>query len=349
LREILWDQKKSDLVQKKINEEHNIHGYNKIAEEKTQLDNLETILESQDYLIFVSSNDKGKCNILQFSNSLSYLIGYQKQEIINKPLEFLMPSILADGHSKKVEEYIKNYHSQKNTDKDSYRGGEKKCTFILIKNKMGYLVPFNAYFRIYDDNDFSNSFIFKAKLELRDTKSIYAYYILAKTDFSIDSISSSAIHLGLTMDLLKKFVIKLNILVRTSKNNILNLFDRYKEFEDDTKKVTWIYPDIIYPKNDILKNKDTPIQELIKQSNKKKFFLQIFDVKYHEGEIIGFIFKFIPIKKKKKNKDIEPNELIPKDKNEIIFDLLNLNYIRTVIVKKKTGLRNLREKKEKQN
>jgi hypothetical protein len=230
LREILWDQKKSDLVQKKINEEHNIHGYNKIAEEKTQLDNLETILESQDYLIFVSSNDKGKCNILQFSNSLSYLIGYQKQEIINKPLEFLMPSILADGHSKKVEEYIKNYHSQKNTDKDSYRGGEKKCTFILIKNKMGYLVPFNAYFRIYDDNDFSNSFIFKAKLELRDTKSIYAYYILAKTDFSIDSISSSAIHLGLTMDLLKKFVIKLKKIIKKNKKNNLNLIDKKKKF-----------------------------------------------------------------------------------------------------------------------
>ena len=349
LREILWDQKRSDLVQKKINEEHNIHGYNNIIEEKPQLDNLETILESQDYLIFVSSNDKGKCNILQFSNSLSYLIGYQRQEIINKPLEILMPSIFIDGHSKKVEEYIKNYHSQKISDKDSFRGGEKKNTLILIKNKMGYLVPFNTYFKIYDDNDFSNSFIFKARLELRDTKSIYAYYILTKLDFSVDSISSSAIHLGLTMDLLKKYVIKLNILVRTSKNNILNLFDRYKEYEDDTKKVTWIFPDIIYPKDDVLKNKDTPIQDLIKQSQKKKFYLQIFDMKYNEREIIGFVFKFISIKKKKKIKEIDSQELIPNYNNEILFDLLNLNYIRTVTVKEKSGLRNLREKKEQNN
>ena len=346
LREILWDQKKSEIVQKKINEDHNIQGYFKNIEERHHLD-YENILENQDYLLFVSSNDKGKCNIIQFSNSLSYLIGYQKQEILNKPLEFLMPSIFIDGHSKKVEEYIKNYHFQKNSDKDSYRGGEKNNYFILIKNKMGYLVPFNTKYKIYDDNDFSNSFVFKAKLEPRDTKSIYAYYILTKSDFSIESISSSAIHLGLTMDLLKKYVIKLNILIRTSKDTTLNLYDKYKEYEEDVKKVIWVYPDIIYPKKELLKNKDTTIPDLIKISKKKKFNLQIIEMKYNEGEIIGFVFKIIEIKTKKSNiKDIEPQELIPSYKNEIIFDLLNLNYIRTVVVKKKTGLRNLREKEE---
>ena len=349
LREILWDQKKSEIVQKKINEDHNIQGYFKNIEERHHLD-YENILENQDYLLFVSSNDKGKCNIIQFSNSLSYLIGYQKQEILNKPLEFLMPSIFIDGHSKKVEEYIKNYHFQKNSDKDSYRGGEKNNYFILIKNKMGYLVPFNTKYKIYDDNDFSNSFVFKAKLEPRDTKSIYAYYILTKSDFSIESISSSAIHLGLTMDLLKKYVIKLNLLIRTSKDNILNLYDKYKEYEEDIRKVIWVYPDLIYPKNDILKSKYVSIPDLVKQSKKKKFNLQIIEMKYNEGEIIGFVFKFIEIKTMKDNiKEIKPKELIPSYKNEIIFDLLNLNYIRTVVVKEKSGLRNLREKEDNEN
>ena len=82
---------------------------------------------------------------------------------------------------------------------------------------MGYLVPFNAKFTVFDDNDFSNSYVIKAYLEPRDAKSIYAYYILTKDDFSIDNISSSAINLGLTMDLLKKYVIKLNILIRNNK------------------------------------------------------------------------------------------------------------------------------------
>ena len=345
LKEILWDQKKSEIVLKKINEEHNMNGYNKILEEKPQLQNIDIMQENQDYTIYVNSNDKGKCNIIQFSNSLTYLIGYQKQEMINKPLEFLMPSIFIDGHSKKVEEYIKNYHFQKNS--DSFRGVEKKHSFILIKNKIGYLVPFNAKYKIFDDNDFSNSFVIKAKLEPRDSKSMYPYYILTRPDFSVESISSSAIHLGLTMDLLKKYVIKLNILVRNSKDNILNLFDRFKEYEEDTKKVIWVYPDNIYPKNDISRYKDTPIQDLIKISKKKKFNLQIFEMKYNEDEIIGFVFKFTEIKKNKKNKkDIIPQELEPSSKYEIIFDLLNLNYIRTEIVTKKTGLRNLREKEE---
>ena len=347
LREILWDKKKSELVMKKISEDHNIQMItNKIIGDKTIADNIDNITDNQDYSIFVTSNDKGKCNIIQFSNSLTYLIGYQKYEIINKPLEFLMPSIFIDGHSKKVEEYIKTFHFQKHSDKDSFREIDKKRNFILIKNKMGYLVPFNAQHSIFDDNDFSNSFVIKSKLEPLDPKSTYAYYILTKPDFSVENISSSAIHLGFTLDLLKKYVIKLNILVRISKNNVLNLFERYKEYEEETKKVTWIYPDIIYPKNDILKNKDTPIYDLIKISNKKKFNLQIFEMKYKEDEIIGFVFKFTELKKKKKNETDEftPEKMIPPFKNEILFDLMNLNYIRTIVVKKKSGLRNLREK-----
>ena len=42
----------------------------------------------------------------------------------------------------------------------------------------------------YDDNDYSNTYVIKAKMEPKDSKSIYAYYILTKPDFSIDSISS---------------------------------------------------------------------------------------------------------------------------------------------------------------
>ena len=347
LREILWDQKKSELILKKINEEHNLHDYNKIMREKSKIENLDNIVENQDYTIIVNSDEKGRCKIIQFSNSLTYLIGYQKQEVINKPLEMLMPSIFIDGHSKKVEEYIKNYHLQKNI--ESFRGIEKNNSFILIKNKMGYIVPFNAKHTIYDDNDFSNSFMIKSKLEIRDPKSSYAYYILTKSDFSIESISSSSIHLGLTMDLLKKYVIKLNILIRNNKDKILNLFDRYKEY-DDTKKIIWVYPNMIYPKNDILKNKNIPVQELIKISNKKKYNLQIFEMKYKEDEILGFVFKFTEINKKKNNKkEIVLQEFKPSNKNEIIFDLLNLNYIRTILVTKKTGFKNLREKKEEKN
>ena len=258
-----------------------------------------------------------------------------------------MPSIFIDGHQKKVEEFIKTMHFQKNSEKDSFRDGEKKKTFILIKNKMGYLVPLNAKFSIFDDTDFTNSFIIKAQLEASDIKSNYSYYILANPEFNIEGISSSSIHLGLTMDLLKKYVIKLNILIRTGKDNNLNLFDEYKDYTMEQKKVIWVFPEVIYPKNDEMKNKDRPIQDLIKISNKNKFYLQIFEMKYKEDQIIGFVFKLSEIKKKNCNKDeISSEELRPPLKNEVIFDLLSLHYIRTVIVQEKSGFRNLREKED---
>lgn len=125
LKEILWDKAQSEEVQKKITQEYHIQGYKKLSENQ-KLENIENIIENQDYVLFVNSNEKGKCTIFQFSNSLSYLIGYKKQQIINKPLEVLFPNILIDGHAKKVEEFIKNNHIHKNVEKESFHGAEKR-------------------------------------------------------------------------------------------------------------------------------------------------------------------------------------------------------------------------------
>ena len=346
LREILWDINKSEIIKKKINEEHKIQIYNKMIEDKPKLDLLENILETQDFTIFINSNEKGKCNINQVSSSLSYLTGYQKHELINKPMEFLMPSIFIDGFGKNLEEYIKNYNSQKNIDKEFYNGGDKKLNVLLIKSKIGYLIPFNAEYSIYDDNDFSNSYFIKIQLESIDSKSTYAYYILTKSDFSIEGISSSSIHLGLTIDLLKKYIIKINLLIRTSQDNSLNLFQKYKDYIENMKKVIWVFPDIIYPKNEKLNNKDAPIQDLIKASKKQKYNLQIFEMIYDQQEVLGFLFKFIEISQKKKDKkEILAEDYIPPFKNEIIFDMLKLNYIRTVLVKRNQDLETLGIKK----
>ena len=356
LREILWDQKKSEAVQKKINEEKYLQEFDKIKDDnKFNINNIGN-LENQDFLIFVSSNEKGKCNIIQFSNSLCFIIGYQKHELINMPLETLMPSMFIEGHSKKVENFIKSTNNIKNEANENFSDSIAKRTFILIKNKMGYLIPFNSYFTLYDDNDFSNSFIIKARLESIDTKSMYPYYLLANPDFSLDSFSSSAIHLGFSMDLLKKYVIKLNILIRTGKDEPFNLNEKYKLFENHEKIITWVFPDLIYPKDEINmeKNKirDKKIQELINISKKQKFNLQITEMKYKENEIIGFVFKLFDVKnRKEKNKELLKKKFIPNNNTQIIFDLLNLNYIRTVIVKKKSGYNNLRrnDEEEKEN
>ena len=344
LREILWDQKNSQIIQKKIYEDHNNRGNNTAFEE--HLDRYKHITESQDYMLYLNSTEKGKCRIIQFSNSLIYLVRYQKIELINKPLEYLIPTPLAPGHEDKMKEYINSYHVQRNSEYDSFQNGDKNKLFILIKDKMGYLIPFNAQYTIFDDTDFSNHFLIKTKLELTDTKSSYAYYILTNCDFSIEAISSSAIHLGLSMDLLKKYVIKINILIRNSKDSTLKIFDKYREYIEEPKEIIWVYPNIIYPKNDNLKKKDMSIQDLVKISGKKAFNLQIIEMRFKEGEILGYLFKITEIKGKKDNKkktEILIKNKIPNDKNEVIFNLLKLNYIRTILVTHKSGFRNLRE------
>ena len=132
--------------------------------------------------------------------------------------------------------------------------------------------------------------------------------------------------------------------MRSSLNTELNLVESYKKFEESSK-VMWVFPEKVYPKNEISKNKDIQIPELIATSPKKKFNLQIIPMRYEESQVVGFVFKFMEINKKSK-KGISSNDLVPSNKNEIIFDLLSLKYIRTVLVEKKSGFRNLREKEE---
>ena len=51
------------------------------------------------------------------------------------------------------------------------------------------------------------------------------------------------------MDLLKKYVVKMSVLVR-DENKEINLQEQYKEYENEPKEVTWVFPEMIYPKND---------------------------------------------------------------------------------------------------
>ena len=346
LREILWDNKKSDLVLKKIDEEHNLNEFNKAKDDKNiQLLNL---IESQDYLIYVKANEKGNCILIQFSNNLCCVFGYERYELLNKPFEILLPALSRESFCKDVENYIKTSSNKKDNEEDSLNEIDKKKDFLLIKNKMGYVNLYYITCSLCKDNDFSDSFLIRMKLESVDTKSMYAFYILSRNDFSIESISSSALHLGLSMDLLKKYVIELNVLIRTNMNKPLNLFERYKDFENMERKITWVFPDIIYPKDDSVKNKERNVQDLIKASKKGKFILQIIEIKSQSNDIInGFILKIYESKKNKKDKiNFQVTEFIPSLKNQVIFDLLYLKYIRTVIVEKKSGFRNLRENED---
>ena len=273
----IQDNKKSDEISKRLNNDHYFrHDTRKPKSGKnSKVPNIDSVIENQEFLIFANSNEKGQCKIVQCSYNILYFLGYEKKELIRKPIEILMPTIFIEGHKKMLEERIKRMISNQSSLLDSARNTNQKQNFILLRNKVGYLLPMNSKFTIYDDSDYSNTYIIKGKMEPTDSKSVYAYYILTKPDFTIDSISSSALNLGLSMDLLKKYLVKMSILIRTKEDEPINLFETYMEFEDEPRQVIWVYPHIIYPKDNSQRIQENNLQDLIAQSPKGKFYLQI--------------------------------------------------------------------------
>jgi len=353
LLEVLWDQKKSKEVYKKLNDE-NLNNFlineNKKSKEKNNNipGNIEELLDNKEYILFGDLDEKGNCKIIQSSISLSNLIGYQKNEIIGKPLEIILPNILIEGHLKYLEEQFYLLHNKLNNQNDLlYQENElnKNRKLIIVKSRMGYIFPLYATFMFLDDNDYSNSYLVKIKMESKESKSEYAYYVLTNFDLTIENISSSAINLGLTLDLLRKYVVKIDILIRTEKDKIFNIYESYRDYEEEPKKVIWVFPDIIYPKDNIQQNKNDKIEKLVEKSKKKEYYVQIVKLKFNGNDNVGFTFKFTEVNIQKKKKKLNYKSFIPRSNRHLImFDLLKLCYVRTLVVDVKSGFNNLRNK-----
>ena len=198
-------------------------------------------------------------------------------------------------------------HNENNQNDLSYQGNDlnKNRKLLLIKSRMGYIFPLYTTFIFLDDNDYLDSYLVKLKMEVKELKSEYAYYVLTNADFSIDNISSRAINLGLTLDLLKKYVAKIDILIRSENDKVFNILENYKNYEEEPKKVIWVFPDIIYPKDNTQQNKNEKTEDLVSKSKKKEYYLQIESLKFNGNENIAYVFKFTEINKQKREKKIK--------------------------------------------
>ena len=338
LKKILRNKHASEEVLKKIEESHS--NYKKYDNQKINLENLDSILENPDIICFARTNSKGECNIIQCSNSFVHFIGYQKFNLIGKKIESIMPSIFYEdnAHAKMLVKRLK--YAQNYLARDGILNLDKKQNKIICpKEKNCFIRICLIRHTLYSEDDFGSSFLIKVKFEPRDLKSNYPFYILAKTDFTIDSISSSALNLGLTQDLIKKHIIDLNILIRNDVFNSINFNEKVDEYEDEARPVYWVYPNLIYPKDDNMKNMgEIDIHKLISESKRKKFNLVITKIRYTEDSVLAYLFRFIEIKGERNDKEfIQNQELKMKDDYNIMYDLYNLHYIRTKLVFEKEG------------
>ena len=325
LQKILFKKNESEEILKKIeNESHFEHKKN--DSQKIDIDNLENILENPDIVAFCRANEKGECIFIQCSNSFVEFLGYLKKEIIGQKIEIIMPSIFSEDnlHQKNLINVLKFNRGKKGLD-------QKKQILIIPKNKIDFIVPCNARLFLLSEDDFKNSYLIKTKFEPREQKNSYPYFILTKNDFTIDSISSSCIYLGLTQDLIKKQIIDLDILIRNKNFEAINFFENEIEYEEPTE-VFWVYPYLIYNEDEKnennYNNNNTEIENLISKSKRKKFNLTINKFKFGEkGKIIAYLFKLVDVKDETKLNERNFNNYKYIDKN-IMFDIYNLKYIR---------------------
>ena len=182
LLEVLWDQKRSKEVYKKLNEE-NLNNFlineNKKANEESNniVGNIEELVDNPDYLLFADSEEKGNCKIIQSSISFANLLGYEKNDIIGKSLNIIFPNFLIDEHYKHLEENISLLHNRMNNQKDlSFQENDlnKNKKLITVKSRMGYIFPFYTSIMFLNAYDYSDSYLVKIKLEANESKSEYA-------------------------------------------------------------------------------------------------------------------------------------------------------------------------------
>ena len=230
VKNILQDQITSTQIENKIKDSNNYQIIKENAE-KIDLNNLNKILERPIYQIYSRSNDMGKCHIIQCSNAIVHLLGYSKQELIGKRIEMLMPFICQSEHAGMLSDRLKKLRQLMLDNHNDDLKDRAKSTFVLLpKTKAGYLYPINCFFDIYNDEDFANTFIIRTNFTIKDAKINYCYYICTRADFSIDSISSSAINLGFTLEILKKYVINMKDLLISTKGDTLNFRETWKDY-----------------------------------------------------------------------------------------------------------------------
>jgi hypothetical protein len=348
LKEIIKNKKKSDEIFKKFNEEQNLK--NDISEsDQFDLENLDITLERPKALIFCRANEKGECRVIQCSNSVVSLFGYTKTELIGKTIETLMPHLFEVDHCNVIASKIKHIRLSVNGPKELYKNIDKKKNFIIVKGKAGFLVPMQAVFTLYNDDDYSNNFIIRGEFEPKDSKSVYAYYIFTNPELTIEYISSSCLSLGLSMEIVKKFGIKIYHLIRSLDMSLIDFHETYSEYEEDTKKVYWVIPEILYPKSENNSNINFNFSSLTEErvyytlkninvTNKREIremVLQITKMKFSETRVIGYCFRLSAVENKRLNFDTIDTKFSPDSKHLFLYDLENLHFMRTRIVEQR--------------
>ena len=171
----------------------------------------------------------------------------------------------------------------------------------------------------------------------------YCYYIITRPDFSIDSVSSSAINLGFTLEMLKKYVINMKDLIINLKGEVIDFKENLKDYQEPKDIYLLSVDKIVGKKTNVKHNIDEDDEKKYTEKELARLFkikmeLNIIEIKFRQNEPLGYCFVLNEVekilkddsKREEKINKINKNQLVQYNKNLLLYDIDKFNYIRAV-------------------
>ena len=218
--------------------------------------NYKAMARSEDYKYIVISGALNNFNIIcNISLCICPMFGFSKEELIGKPLDFLLPELFTIHHKKLLVDRIEDFKKTilaKHKNMSLKVRSEPKIIQTFAKTKMKYLVPIKM----------------KLSLVASEEGNIFGVARIIVQNFSHSSNEEQVVHILTDNELIvQNFTAnapKLLCLDSSSINNNLEITDFIKEFTEELYKEIEQYEDI--------KENSAKIMKKIKKDVLKKMF-----------------------------------------------------------------------------
>ena len=282
LSEILNNPTQANIYNEKLMElEQKKHQFN---EENLYDLNYKAMARSEEYkYIVISGSPTNFGTICNLSLSLCLLFGFTKEELIGRPLDFILPELFCIPHKNVLIERVDEFKKTmlvKNRSLTARIRSKPKIIQSFAKNKMKYLVPVKmkiAFVSTEDGNIFGIAkFIFENHSPT--TSEEETAYILCDNDLVVQNFTPNSL--------------KLLSFNSSAINNDLEITDYIKEFNDELMHEMNEYSDAKDTNYKTLKRiKLNLLKKLFEKNKKKVITWRLGDVLSNNEQAASFNFR----------------------------------------------------------
>ena len=246
--------------------------------------NYKAMARSEEYkFIVISGSPTNFGTICNLSLSLCLLFGFTKEELIGKPLDFILPELFCIPHKNALHERVDEFKKTmlvKNRNLSARIRSKPKIIQSFAKNKMKYLVPIKmkiAFVSTEDGNIFGIAKFIVENHSPTTTEEEIAY-ILTDNDLIVQNFTPNSL--------------KLLSFNSSAINNDLEITDYIKEFNDELMHEMNEYNDAKDNNYKTLKKiKLNLLKKLFEKSKRKVITWRLGDVLSNNDQATSFNFR----------------------------------------------------------